>query len=291
MVEAKYILPFVSLIIMGYIFLINHFLRDLDDFCNWLDEVELELDKAQEALNELNYREVYYKLRRVHRSIFPVSFGVSGILTLIIFFLVWITGILGICSDVREFWWIPIPILVITWYFWKQFLDHIEGIYNIKYRNCRTLFRNYFTEGDREFPQHLPENLPEGNENFDPFWNPRQDDFLQLGEFKNSILRGWKKFWWTTLIWGVGTLVLLVLGIGDKIFYQIGIGSFVLAFLIPLLWYVKSCWSNTNHELDWWLIGKYISIWIFALTVGLFAIMYYDIIQEIMIAFIDGLMM
>lgn len=200
-------LSFLTFIIVGLIFLINHFLQDLDRFRDIIHECEQTI--VAPSLNEPKTETILHKMFRVRPNFYMVCCGIVVIFLVVIIILVWITWLILFTPEIYACWWVPIPIhFFITWYFYK-YLDYIHHTFEL-YRRILQYLR-------KKNAQILG-------------YDHRQ---LRFGVFQFAHLSVWKTFWPFIHWWGVISISLIAWAIRHPVFGWMGLYSLILATNFP----------------------------------------------------------
>ena len=172
---------FISLVLLGYTFLLNHFLVDLDNFSTIIDDCRIFIKNHKK--NNNNTLKHITKFSRVYKNIFAVCFGVLGIFLLIIYFLILLTVLIFISEDSHFFWWITTPIVIILIYFWGKYVRYINSIYNKKYKNCCEIIESFFKN---DIKKNIMDSMNQLRIDYRAKKEPK--DFFYIGNIKGIDL-------------------------------------------------------------------------------------------------------
>ncbi|MFX1296461.1 MAG: hypothetical protein ACFFD2_16600 [Promethearchaeota archaeon] len=251
-IYATDILKIVSIFIFAYVLLINHFLKDLDDIYFKLDECEYYLHLFRRS--QQNLTKVCINLRMVGTKLHSVGFGVVGILTLIVCFLVWCMGVLIMSEDLNQFWYLVFPVLFITGYFWKKYVFYIHSLYNDRFIQLENQFRALLRNEENQIRFLILRLIPS-------YCN--SDNFTEISDYHRIHLRYWKYFWIILLIIALIITTFFLIGIRFLIFYYFAYICLYISLFAYLVFF--------NRRLSIFSI----IICVLALLCGLFGLIYF----------------
>ena len=163
-------------------------------------------------------KKLYLLIKRVHRNLSTVSFGVMCIFTILLYFLVWIMVVFMISIDLKAYWWLVLPLIMISLFFWDKYLGYIQCIYQEKYEMCRKDLLIVLNGANKEKLSRL---IPDCITNSKT--EPKQkinDKFLKFRPTVWVLMENWNFVWWFTLIGGLYIIALLLTGLMNLIIIQ-----------------------------------------------------------------------